>query len=564
MTHTRCLIAFLTVLLFIPFLSHAQSLLEQRISVETRNEPLTAVLDKIAKAGGFYFSYNSNLAKGDSGVNLSIRNIPVKQALDQLFRGRMAYKEMSGYIILRASAPPPYWYISGTVRDDRSGEKLANVSIYESGNLTGTITDDKGYFRLSLKEKNKYPPVMAVHVSRVSYNDTSFIVNTGYDQELEVAIQPSDNALETVIVNSRIQRSGLPRLFISSRLKKQSANLRNFLASKPYQFSLTPGLGTHGELGAQVINNFSFNILGGYTAGVNGFELAGLFNITKKEVKKVQIAGLFNVVGGYVYGLQIAGVHNKVLDSVHGMQVAGITNRVKGDFTGLQLSGLVSDIEGNAEGLIVAGITGTVQKDVKGWQVSGITGINRGQLDGVQISGIYNRTSHLKGLQIGLINVADTAEGYSIGLLNINKKGYHRFSLSGTDQLDLNIAYKAGHKNLYVILQGGLNILKDKAYGLGYGFGNELTLHSRFSLINELTCQSYYTGNWNSLPFTTTLRSSLVVSRKNISFFAGPALSVGRFPEASAKGYAFIIPSHGLFRIDDHRGWIGWQAGISF
>jgi hypothetical protein len=56
-------------------------------------------------------------------------------------------------------------------------------------------------------------------------------------------------------------------------------------------------VGTHGKLSGQVTNNFSFNILGGYGAGVNGAEVGGLFNIDKKDVKYTpRWAASFNVV----------------------------------------------------------------------------------------------------------------------------------------------------------------------------------------------------------------------------------------------------------------------------
>ena len=548
----------------LPLRPVAQKLLQKPVTIEARNEALSEVLNKISRENGFYFSYNSRLIAGDSLVSLSAEQIPLKQALDRLFLGRISYRETADYIILQAAAPAQSWYISGYVQDAETGERLENVSIYERVHLAGTITDNQGRFRLQLKDKNKYPAMLEISVSRVSYQNTAVVISTGYDQDMLLTIRPSKIELETVVVSPRIQRLGVARLFISSRLKKQSANLRNFLASRPYQFSLTPGLGTHGDLGAQVVNRFSFNVLGGYTAGVNGFELAGLFNINKQDVGSVQIAGLFNTAGGNVNGLQVGGLHNKVLGAVKGMQVAGIVNKVNGDFSGLQLSGILSGIDGSVEGMVVAGIKSTVQQHTTGWQIAGIAGITNGTSGGIQISGIYNRARYLKGWQIRLINIADTAEGYSIGLLNINRNGFHSFSLFTNELLDCNIAYKAGNKNLYVLLTGGLNLFKDKAFGLGYGLGNNVILSSRLRLMNELTVQQFYSGNWKDLPFITSVRTALAYSPASwLAVFGGPSLSVGRYTVAPGKGYAGLIPAHTLFRVSDHKGWLGWQLGIS-
>ena len=69
-------------------------------------------------------------------------------------------------------------------------------------------------------------------------------------------------------------------------------------------------------------------MLGGYSAGVNGMEIGGLFNINKKvwPVFKWQV---YWISPEHTWmGLQIAGIHNSVLDSVTGVQISGISNFV--------------------------------------------------------------------------------------------------------------------------------------------------------------------------------------------------------------------------------------------
>jgi hypothetical protein len=75
-------------------------------------------------------------------------------------------------------------------------------------------------------------------------------------------------------------------------------------------------------MSGQVINNFSLNIFGGYSGGVDGMELGGLFNIDKKDAQYFQAAGLFNMVGGNTNGVQLAGISNTVLKSVQGVQAS--------------------------------------------------------------------------------------------------------------------------------------------------------------------------------------------------------------------------------------------------
>ena len=125
-------------------------------------------------------------------------------------------------------------------------------------------------------------------------------------------------------------------------------------------------------MSGQVVNNFSLNVFGGYTAGTNGMEIGGLFNIDKQEVKYFQAAGIFNVDGGKMKGFQVAGINNTVLDTSYGFQAAGISNLVKGKFAGFQ----------------VGGIYNHVADSVKGFQAAGIANFARRKLSGVQIAGV--------------------------------------------------------------------------------------------------------------------------------------------------------------------------------
>ncbi len=63
------------------------------------------------------------------------------------------------------------------------------------------------------------------------------------------------------------------------------------------------------------------------------------------------------------------------------------------------------------------------------------------ELNGVQLSTIFNYAKKLRGLQIGLINVSDTSAGYSIGLINIVFKGYHKIALSTNEVFKFNAAF---------------------------------------------------------------------------------------------------------------------------
>ena len=577
----------------------AQSLLNRTVSIAVKQQPLSKVLTTISQQGGFYFSYLSTILPQDSLVSISAKDKSVKQVLDMLFNGDYLYKESGNYIILlKKSAGQTYYLISGVVKDRNTGQRLPNASVYERQQLISALTNDEGYFRLRLKDKY---PTAAISVSKDLYADTSLLLTTGYDQEVEVSISPATYQLKTVDITAQVEKTWFGKVFLSSRQKLTSLNIGGFLADKPYQVSLTPGLGTHGKMSGQVVNKFSFNMVGGYAAGVDGLEIGTVFNIVKGDMQHVQVAGLVNVVGGKTNGVQVAGFHNNVLDSMKGVQVAGFSNITEGSMRGVQMTGAIGQVYNNMNGVQVQGLAGITRGSTNGWQVAGaltytkgemqglqlsglanyarkdahgaqIAGagnINGGVMKGVQIAGLFNYARQMDGVQIGLVNIADTVNGYSIGIINIVRHGYKKVALFSTDVLPFNIAWKAGRRELYSILLGGMGIGENnKAWSLGYGIGKMMPFNRTLSLSTEITGQNIFLGDWHHNTQVFRLQPSLHVKLANrISLFAGPAMAVyiddgiRALPGYKSTDFSAHYPS---FRIGHSvTSWLGWQAGIS-
>jgi hypothetical protein len=532
------LTGILTILLFG---LRAQDQLGKVISIRVHGWTLARTLDEIGKKGGFYFSYNTNILKGDSLVSVNAASRPVREVLDSLLGGRYEYIESGRYVILqvRASAPSPPvthgYTISGWVVDSDTKRRISRASIYAADQLISTLTDSSGFFRLRLKDKGSHATIT---VSKELYRDTFLVIRSGYDQEFTFNIDSARVAeLMPFVVSSHVERTWVGRLFISSRQKIQSLNLLNFFANKPVQMSLTPGLGTRGSMGGQVVNKLSLNILGGYTAGSNGLELAGLFNIDKRDVNYVQAAGIFNVVGGTTNGVQLAGIFNTNLDSVKGVQAAGIANRVTGNMNGVQIAGIYNSVSGTVRG--------------------------------IQVSGIANRASRLKGVQVGLINVADTCDGVMVGLLNITKNGYHPLSISSDEILPVSLSYKAGGKTAYSILTAGADPRgANQTYMLGYGLGVKAAMGKRLTFSTELLFEYFYVGNWKDVAEAYRLQPALQWRfAKKMALFAGPAFSIFEPNHAEvSSGFRMPLPpsSYHTFKIGNNTAWFGWTAGINF
>ena len=169
----------------------------------------------------------------------------------------------------------------------------------------------------------------------------------------------------------------------------------------------------------------------------------------------------------------------------------------------------------------------------------------------MQIAGVFNYSKKLRGVQIGLINVADTSAGYSIGLINIIIKGYHKLSFSTNEIVNVNAAFKTGNSRLYSILQAGVNAgSSNRVYSFGYGLGSEINLNKMktLSLNPELTSQYLYLGSWDYTNILNRVQLNLNVKLgKYVSLFAGPAFSVYISDQkAGISGLSFSHSSIGI------------------
>lgn len=543
------------------------ALCAREISITVQQQPLGQVLLAIAHKAEFYFSYDSHLIPADSLVSVTASHQSVSSILHQLLGERFTYHETGSFVILRPQVMAhERWYsLSGRITDSISGAPLAGVSVYETRQLTSVLTDAQGYFKLRLKEKGA---AATIFISKDAYKDMLLPVASGYDQWLQLSIVPVPvNELAPILVSNRkVEKTWLGKFFLSSKQKMQSLNLHSFVTTKPVQLSLTPGLSTHNKMGAQVVNKASVNILGGYTAGVNGAEVAGLFNINRGDMRYVQLAGLFNVVGGHTEGFQAAGFSNTVLDSANGVQLAGGVNLVKGKVTGVQGVGYYNHIIGNMDGVQMAGGINQVRGAMRGVQVAGGINISRKSMNGVQVSGLLNYTHKLKGVQIGLINIADTSLGYSIGIINISKSGYHQLAVYSNELLDVNLAYKAGNKRMYSILMTGISIRHNqKAFGFGYGLGTGFSMGKKWLFNTEITAQELYLGNWKNVADIYRIQTGFQYRvSKNLAFSAGPSMTIYHNEQTKIEGYkSFPAKAYqGVTIGGNPYGWLGWQAGI--
>lgn len=553
---------------------YSQDLLDQSVTVNFQNQTIAESLNSISAGSDVRFSYNPDQLP-QRKVTAHYENTPVQTILLDLLGTSYECKVRGSYIILtpiKKKAPKKTGQIQGEVVDANTGERIAGVSIYEVDRLSAaTLTSQDGTYTLSPKTSGD---PMLIAVSRENYKDTVIVVHRSKGEFVKLLLEPIKKQQRKLISDT----TWIKDFWINQRLKRHQRNI-NLSEHRVFQMSLVPGIGTNGFLTGKFTHNMSLNIIGGFTQGIKGVELGGVFNITERMLRGAQVAGVFNATGHSSTGLQLAGMVNRTKNSFTGWQIAGVVNHTD-TLNGAQISG-ATNFARVATGLQLSGAFNFLTGDMYGAQLASC--FNYGHhIFGLQLSGVYNhadtlygvqlstinRTQNLHGVQVGIVNIAKKVEqGTMIGIINVAKDEVLTFELSSNDVTRYNLSFKSGAKHFYTILSTGIHDQKE-IWGAGGGFGTDIPLKP-FYLTVDLTAHTLFKLNEKTshpilnprLGFTAGLTIF-----DDVSIFGGPVVhymynaDTDTFPAVHKLGENASF-SHEVGDIM-HKWWAGYTFGI--
>ncbi|HYG04627.1 MAG TPA: STN and carboxypeptidase regulatory-like domain-containing protein [Chryseosolibacter sp.] len=595
-------------------------LLERTVAISFDNEKTRDALKRIADAAGFSFSYNASLLDEERKITATFRNASVRQILDHIFEGAIEYKERPRHIILVKSKPASKKKdektVKGYVIDESTGKGLANITIYDPIKLTSSLTNEYGYFELKVDKS-----ISAVKLANPQYRDTTIsLPRNGRLLNVHLNFDKEKFRTRADTIRQQIKRFWKTRI-----LYPKNPNLFNVddTLYREFQFSFVPFVGTNHQLSGNVINDFSFNLIGGYSLGVREMELGGVFNIQRGDASNVQVAGAFNVVGGKFFGGQVAGLFNTNYDTTYGVQVAGLANLnwQSASFTsiagvlnltrqragGVHISGVGNITMGEAQGVHVGGVfnlateaAGPVQfagvmnyaggasrgsqaagvlniaaRNHRGSQVAGVLNFTGKELTGSQV-GLINFAKRVNGSQLGLVNITDSARGVPVGLLSIVLQGYHKIEVSADEIFYTNLSVRTGVRKFYNILTVGAKpdtFEKDITYWtFGYGFGTARKLSNHIFLNLDLTANQIMSERrpehlnmlnklYVGVDFQTTKNFSIAIGATLNGYLTKNIISDN---QSLFSEYMPGLLSEHTFDDANLKTWIGGKIGLRF
>ena len=569
---------FYFIVFFTSFCSFSQTpLLERPITLRLNSEKISVVLENIAKQGNFSFSYNSAIFDVNNRGDITVTNKPVREVLNLIFKGIITYKVRGNYIILQKNNQEEQKksiIISGYVIDKQTDSPLSNATIYDRKSLSSAVSNKFGFYRIKLSI-NELPIILTI--SKADYEKQDMVIKsarTSYEiieltplpkeiifvpiiednsmqqmdslrnipneiktEETPISPQfpditdenlfPTSPILDSTLYESRWDKfkKKLGKLLVSRSQRINAQNVKDSL-NRHFQVSILPFLGTNRLLSGSIKNDYSVNILMGYSGGIRKLEVGGIVNGVRQNMEGLQMAGIGNIVGGIVSGGQLSSTFN----------IAGHLEK------GLQIS---------------SGINVTIEES-SGWQISPVNFAHR-VLKG--------------GKQIGFINISDSTDTVPIGFLSFvgSGNGYKRLELSVDENQTANFSFKTGVKNFYNILALQYNFTRtQEVFGLGYGIGRAYELGKSWMFNTDLTANILVEYDYLNPNVATMWKLDFSFEKqiaRNAAVTFGPSIKyliVDEYNSSSWTTKPFNkIPSYkSISSTANSTFWIGFQMGL--
>ncbi len=234
--------------------------LEKSISINIKNKPITDVIIEISEKAQLNFSYSSQQISIDNKVSVKAKNRKVKDILEQLLKNNdLDYTLVEKQIILKPSAKKTTsetknesqeikdkHTIYGYIKDKKTGEILIGASIFAKGTTYGALTNNYGFFSLTLPEGT-----YDLYCTYIGYKYMNQNIDLKKDEKFNIDLDVSTEDISEIIVvaedvEKAIRENQLSEVKLSPKALSQ---MTGFVGETDIIKSLqsVPGIKTYGD-----------------------------------------------------------------------------------------------------------------------------------------------------------------------------------------------------------------------------------------------------------------------------------------------------------------------------
>jgi len=176
---------------------------EKLVSYSAESKSLRDILVGLTKKTKINIAFQDHIIPSDSLITMRVSQKPLGYVIDELIKGTgTKYKIVGNQIVI---IKDPFYEskdeitISGYIRDVESKESLISANIYTFDKVSGTVSNEYGFFSLSIPKG-----VQRVYISYLGYKLQVIEVPLTKDTTINVSLDPSIILNEVVIQESKL------------------------------------------------------------------------------------------------------------------------------------------------------------------------------------------------------------------------------------------------------------------------------------------------------------------------------------------------------------------------
>ncbi len=173
-----------------------ETILDKEISIIQDDVSIAQILTDLEARLGFTTGYSNTSIDLSRKVSVNLENKKLSQVLRTLFPSKLFQFKVLGKKLLIYKRLQKYT-ISGYVSEKGSEEYLSNVSIYIKEQKAGTITNDYGFFSLSIPEGEH-----KLLISFIGYKSLEKNIDLTADRALNFNLELDTQYLDEIIISS--------------------------------------------------------------------------------------------------------------------------------------------------------------------------------------------------------------------------------------------------------------------------------------------------------------------------------------------------------------------------
>ncbi len=184
--------------------SQGDAPLDAKLSLVLKQKKVVEILQLLSTQTGLSYNYKSDIIPIDVLVDFEASDEKLSDILYRLLSPyHIEYKYFGGRsIILKKIKPHQSYTLSGYVYDKSSGEKLIGATVFCRYNKRGVVTNDYGFFTLTLPVDTIYLEVS--YIGYVRHKEKSFNHSNAFKI---IKLEPMPDLTEVEIRNESISKS---------------------------------------------------------------------------------------------------------------------------------------------------------------------------------------------------------------------------------------------------------------------------------------------------------------------------------------------------------------------